>query len=259
MSDKKEYKELIQTVRNRYSTSRCLESYAKHAEKGLVPPEKAMVQRFMSSPAKVLDIGCGAGREAVELAELGFKVTGIDITPELLNLAKNLAEKRSMNIDYQLCDGTTLAFGESSFDYVLMIGQMIHHVPGQDNRLRLYTEAVRVLNESGQIILTYNDYDIAKDHKPWGGDLPPDPKAADIAAEYDSLEPGDEFVNEKYGPGEEDEAYGYFHRFTQDEIESEIEKAGLVIQKKDSFHTIAGGAPDEFWKPTKILVIGKHS
>lgn len=42
----------------------------------------------MHSPATVLDVGCGAGREANELAKTGFSVTGADIAEALAEEAK---------------------------------------------------------------------------------------------------------------------------------------------------------------------------
>ena len=45
----------------------------------------------------VLDLACGIGRHSVILAEKGFKVVGIDISPEYIELAKKLAEEKKVH------------------------------------------------------------------------------------------------------------------------------------------------------------------
>lgn len=248
---------LFQSVRDYYGTPQSLGHYgeaAKHA--GLHPPERAMVARFMTAPASVLDVGCGAGREAVELVRMGFDVTGLDIVPKLLAEARRIARELGLTVDFRLSDGRSLDFPQESFDYVLLITQMIHHVPYRANRVRLLREAARVVKRSGSVLLTYHDWAVEKDHEPWGwkngrplrepdAELLPDPPVA--------LEPGDYFTNDCQGVSTK--ILGFCHRFTAPEIEEEVLAAGLEIVDRADFATIAGGEPDNFWKPTQVLVL----
>jgi hypothetical protein len=48
---------------------------------------------------------------------------------------------------------------------------------------------------------------------------------------------------------------GFCHRFTGPEMEEEVLAAGLEIVQRADFATIAGGEPDEFWKPTQVLLL----
>ena len=48
--------------------------------------------------AKILDVPCGAGRLPIELASLGYQVTGVDINLILLGESKRKAEERGLQI-----------------------------------------------------------------------------------------------------------------------------------------------------------------
>jgi len=253
-----EEENLFDSVRSLYAIPESLAHYGEFARNvGLAPPERAMIERFMSPPGAVLDMGCGAGREAFALAKIGYSVTGVDITPELLQLAKALSVELGLDVDFRLGNGRSLDFPAASFDYVLLITQMIHSVPLRANRVALFREAQRVVKPEGRVLLTYNDYDIAKTHTPWGGDRPPTSTAEAVARGYPVLEPGDRFDDECQG--QTTGVYGYHHDFTRNEIEKEVLASGLEIVDRACFYAIAGGEPDEFWKPTRILVLKSPS
>ena len=48
------------------------------------------------TPELVLDLGCGTGRMTLELAARGYDMTGVDISPEMLDAARDSAEKKGM-------------------------------------------------------------------------------------------------------------------------------------------------------------------
>ena len=61
---------------------------------------------LLPPPAKgpVLDLGCGSGRAAVHLAELGYRVTGLDRQPEALALGRRLAATRGVACRFEAMD-----------------------------------------------------------------------------------------------------------------------------------------------------------
>ena len=245
---------MFQSVREYYSTPEAVEAYTGYA-RGLEysGPERAMVERFMSPPATVLDIGCGAGTEAFALTRMGYTVTGVDIAPALLEQARKLAAEFGLSVEFVQGDGKNLGFQDSWFDYVLLISQMIHHVPRRANRVHLLREAGRVAKPTGKILLTYHDWDIQKTHELWGRGDYKEPAQVDWAKSLTILEPGDAFDSNCQGMPTD--VHGYEHHCTQAEMESEVLEAGLRIIDRADFRTIAGGAPDEFWKPTRVLVM----
>jgi len=65
------------------------------------------VERFIgkhSRTEEILDLGCGTGRFAIALAKRGFKVTGLDMTEEMLKIARQKAKKAKIKIKFMKAD-----------------------------------------------------------------------------------------------------------------------------------------------------------
>lgn len=60
--------------------------------------EKILKKEMNSRPELVLDLGCGTGKMTLELATRGYDMTGIDCSPEMLDIARNLAEEAGHDI-----------------------------------------------------------------------------------------------------------------------------------------------------------------
>jgi 2-polyprenyl-3-methyl-5-hydroxy-6-metoxy-1,4-benzoquinol methylase len=69
---------------------------------------------------QILDIGCGTGRHSLELARRGYTVTGIDLSPGMIEKAKTLAQKENLKVDFKIKDARDFNFGES-FDLAIML------------------------------------------------------------------------------------------------------------------------------------------
>lgn len=82
--------------------------------------EARLVERLVGPPARVLDAGCGTGRIAVRLAELGHPVVGVDVDEPMLAQAREAAP----HLRWELGDLATLDLGER-FDLVLVAGNTI--------------------------------------------------------------------------------------------------------------------------------------
>ncbi len=59
--------------------------------------EKTVNGNMAEKPALVLDLGCGTGRMTVELAKRGYDMTGVDISPEMLDVARCAAEREGLS------------------------------------------------------------------------------------------------------------------------------------------------------------------
>ncbi len=57
----------------------------------------------LTQGAAVLDIGCGTGRHAIELARRGYQVTGVDISSGMLAVARQNAARASVSVDFIEC------------------------------------------------------------------------------------------------------------------------------------------------------------
>ncbi len=92
-----------------------------------------------------LDVGCGGGIMAEEVAELGFKVTGIDPSEHSITTARHHAAQSGLDIDYRQASGESLPFPDETFDLVYCC-DVLEHV---GDLQAVVDEASRVLKARG--------------------------------------------------------------------------------------------------------------
>ncbi|MFH1249866.1 MAG: bifunctional 2-polyprenyl-6-hydroxyphenol methylase/3-demethylubiquinol 3-O-methyltransferase UbiG [bacterium] len=108
---------------------------------------------------KVLDIGCGGGLLSEEFAKKGADVTGIDISENSINVARDHALKNNLNIDYKVCSAENLPFNTEMFDIVACV-DCLEHVSDLE---KVISEISRVLKINGKFLyLTQNRTLISK-------------------------------------------------------------------------------------------------
>ncbi|MGB4378475.1 MAG: class I SAM-dependent methyltransferase, partial [Limnochordia bacterium] len=83
--------------------------------KGKLKKWEKLVADHLPKGAAILDIGCGMGREAFALSDLGFSVVGIDISQEAITQVTELAGEAGYHIPFLHYDGHTLPFEDESF------------------------------------------------------------------------------------------------------------------------------------------------
>lgn len=94
---------------------------------------------------RVLDVGCGGGLVAEELARRGAQVTGIDVSEHALRTARAHAAAGGLSILYQRAPAEALPFADGAFDAVVC-ADCLEHVEAPD---RVVAEAARVLAPGG--------------------------------------------------------------------------------------------------------------
>ena len=102
----------------------------------------------------ILDVGCGTGRHAIELAKRGYQVKGIDLSKDQLKRAKEKAETEGVDVTFLQEDARRFSF-EESFDVVIMICERAFPLMETDEmNFRILQNAERSLKESGKFIFT---------------------------------------------------------------------------------------------------------
>jgi len=96
---------------------------------------------------KILDVGCGHGRDARYLSERGFEVVGIDLSRNLLKIARRMAPKAK----FLLMDMRDLKFGDEEFDGIWSCASFLH-IPKRE-ALETLREFRRVLKPGGLLYL----------------------------------------------------------------------------------------------------------
>jgi SAM-dependent methyltransferase len=101
----------------------------------------------------VLEIGCGAGLDLVRFAQGGARVTGVDIAPRAIELARGYCAVAGVKATLLEADGSRLPFGDSRFDLVYCHGVL----PFARDPAAIVAESRRVLRAGGAaIFMVYN-------------------------------------------------------------------------------------------------------
>lgn len=99
---------------------------------------------------RVLDGGCGYGRDCIYLAKEGFDAVGIDASAEALGLAREWASKEGLTIDFRNTDITDTGFEDFFFDTVIMFNTF--HFMLEKPREKAITEIYRILKNGGMVV-----------------------------------------------------------------------------------------------------------
>jgi 2-polyprenyl-3-methyl-5-hydroxy-6-metoxy-1,4-benzoquinol methylase len=104
--------------------------------------------------SKILDIGCGTGRHAIELTKRGYNVTGIDLSEDMINKARKNAKKEDIEVDFRIADARNLSFKEE-FDLVIMICEGAFPLMETDEmNFQILKNSANALKNSGKLIFT---------------------------------------------------------------------------------------------------------
>jgi SAM-dependent methyltransferase len=142
------------SIRLKYEDPAEVSAYTVLAEEGLVQFEAALIRQSFVPGQRVLDVGCGGGREAVPMSYLGFRVIGMDFIPAMVQAARTYAVSKGQEISFLVGDLTTLPFREATFDGVTMLGQVIAFIPGRDRRVQALRSAWKALRPGGMLAMT---------------------------------------------------------------------------------------------------------
>jgi SAM-dependent methyltransferase len=109
------------------------------------PPVERRALRYVRG--RVLDVGCGAGRVALELQDRGGKVVGIDISPLAVQVARKRGVKDARVLPFHRVDATL-----GRFDTVLLYGNNFGLFANRSRGRRLLRRLLRLTTEKGRIV-----------------------------------------------------------------------------------------------------------
>lgn len=171
--------------------------------------------------AKVLDIGCGNGTFAKQLADSGFKGTyvGLDFSPPLLTDAKSLHlpfETIFYEFDFYKSDLSHLT--DQSFDLIAMFA-VLHHLPGKQARSNIFRFIQRHLDPKGNLFFSswqfLNSPKLKSRTLPWSV----------VGIETKLVDQNDFLLDWKSGGS----GIRYAHFFTQTELDRIAKEEGFSV------------------------------
>lgn len=134
-----------------HSRPESVTAYRQAVDHGLKDDEAAAIIRYFAEDgARVLDIGCGAGRTTGPLAELGFDVVGIDVSEPMVHEAQSLVP----NVPFITSDVSALGFHDAVFEYALFSYNGLDLLWPEQKRHNALREIYRVLKPGGIFIFS---------------------------------------------------------------------------------------------------------
>lgn len=106
--------------------------------------------RFENKCARILDVGCGQGRDALFIARHGHRVVGVDISPNGIRDLAAMAEQENLDIQGVVADIEAYA-PEGDFD-VILIDRTLHMLP-KPSRLAVLTKLLDHVKKSGWVLI----------------------------------------------------------------------------------------------------------
>jgi len=127
---------------------------AFHTLHALNPVRLAYVSaRSLLAGRRVLDVGCGGGLLCEALTRTGAAVTGIDMAPAMIEVARLHAHESALAIDYRLSSAELYAqerAGEPPFDVITCM-ELIEHVP---DPAAVFAACARLLRPGGELFVS---------------------------------------------------------------------------------------------------------
>jgi len=115
-----------------------------------------LVLSFCSRGDRLLDAACGTGRISVPLANEGLHVAGVDLSPEMIDVASAHASESGCQITFATGSLLRLPFPERSFDRVFCY-RAFSHLLKRSEQIRALEEMIRVLDVDGIAMIETSD------------------------------------------------------------------------------------------------------
>jgi len=122
--------------------------------------ETDFIESVLSKRGTTLDLCCGTGRHDIILRKKGWNTIGLDISKNLLTIAKQRMKKEGVNFPLVRADMRHFPFKKQIFDAVICMFTSFGYLPSESEDMKSFKEVQRTLKKGGKFLL-----DLAnKDH-----------------------------------------------------------------------------------------------
>jgi ubiquinone/menaquinone biosynthesis C-methylase UbiE len=209
-------------VRAYFDSENVVDHYSQAADNlGLWASEEIILTRLFKRKDSLLELGCGVGRVAIGLYELGYRnVLATDYAPNMIKQARILTSAQDYAIPFSVCDATELEFEDNSFDGIIFAFNGFMQIPYAAKREQSLSGILRVLRPGGCFVFTTHDRERSAHSNFW-------------IAEKNRWETGVQKLDlNEFGDRSEITSNGthYMHVPTVADIKSQIAKVGFEME-----------------------------
>ena len=149
--------DLVEFGRQSYARPDNVESWAEDelVDSGLSADEQDMLAALPDTRGDLLLLGVGGGREAIPLARLGFRVTGVDFVPAMVERAVENAARRGLEIDGLVPEISLLDVQPNVYDVIWLSRAMYSSVPTRSRRVEMARRIARALKPGGLFLCQF--------------------------------------------------------------------------------------------------------
>ena len=158
-----------ETVLKYFDADFVVDHYAQASTQvGLWESEEKIFSRVFQPQDSILELGCGAGRIAFGLHELGYQHSmATDYSKPMIQRARHLSTLLEYNIPLRVCDATELEFEDNVFDGAIFGFNGLMQIPQASRRERALSEIFRVIRPEGWFVFTTHDRDRSSHSSFW--------------------------------------------------------------------------------------------
>lgn len=185
--------------------------------------DEQTVQQFVPETGLVADLGCGTGRALLPLIRRGNRGLAVDLSPEMLRIVAEKAERESLAIECLQANLVELdAIGDASVDHAICMFSTLGMIKGADHRQRFLDHAWRILKPGGRFVVHVHNF--------WFNFFEPGgawwiAQHLVRAAVTPGLERGDKYYQYRGIPN------FFLHVFSRGEFASTLRQSGFQVQR----------------------------
>jgi len=112
---------------------------------------KVIKKYSQSKVANILSLGCGTASHDIILAKKGFEITGVDMSEEMIKIAKEKSEKEKVNIKFKVADVTDFKVNEK-FDFSMAMFNIAGYMTENESMEKMLKNTFKFLKKGGLFV-----------------------------------------------------------------------------------------------------------